>query len=143
MPHPAEGERRPPDYRHYLVAFELAWQRFQQEPTPHNREVLLAGELILYRELAKPGRFDLGQLVMTPGAGEAIQVAGHIPPEFLLRHKRGDWGELDEDDRQENELSVREGMRVFSAYSTRLSAKLWVITEHDRSVTTMLLPSEY
>jgi hypothetical protein len=90
--------------------------------------VLLAGELILYRELEKPGRFGLGQLVMTPGAGEAIQVAGHIPPEFLLGHKRGDWGELDEDDRQENELSVRGGMRIPSAYATRLNERLWVIT---------------
>jgi hypothetical protein len=143
MLHPAEGERRLPDYQHYLAAFELAWHRYQQEPTPHNQEVLMAGELILYRELEKPGRFDLGQLAMTPGAGEAMQTAGHIPPEFLLRHKQGDWGEVDEDDRQENELSVREGMRVLSAYSTRLSDKLWVITEWDRSATTLLLPSEY
>jgi hypothetical protein len=80
---------------------------------------------------------------MTPGAGEAMQSAGHIPPEFLLRHKHADWGELDEDDRQENERSVREGFRVLSAYSTRLSDTLWVITEHDRSATTLLLPSEY
>src|SRR5215212_5624969 len=126
MPHPPEGERRPPDYRHYLAAFELAWQRYQQDPTPHNRDVLVAGEQILYREPEKPGSFELGRLAMTPGAGEAIQTAGHIPPEFLLRHKHGDYGEVDEDDRQENELSVREGMRVFSAYSTRLEAKLWV-----------------
>ncbi len=143
MPDPAEGERRPPDYRHYLAAFELAWQRFQQEPTPHNREVLLAGELILYRELAKPGRFDLGQLVMTPGAGDAMQAAGHIPPEFLLRHKHGDWGELDEEDRLENERALAHGGRLFSAYSTRREEKLWVITEWDRSATTMLLPTEY
>ena len=91
MPQPAEQERRRPDYRHDLAAFELAQQRFQQEPTTHNREIFLAGELVLYRELEKPGKFELGQPVMTPGAMEAMQAAGRIPPEFLLRHKQGDW----------------------------------------------------
>jgi hypothetical protein len=91
MPQPTEGERRPPDYRHYLTAFELARQRFLEAPTPHSREVLLAGELVLYRELARPGRFALGQVVMTPGALEAMRLAGNIPPEFLLRHQHGDW----------------------------------------------------
>src|SRR5918998_1321857 len=124
MPLPAEGERRPPDYRHYLAAFELARQRFQQEPTPHNREVLLAGELVLYRELEKPGRFDLGQLVMTPGAGGAMQAAGHLPPEFLLRHKHGDWGELDEADKQANDRALQAGTRLLSAYRTRLDEPL-------------------
>ncbi len=52
-------------------------------------------------------------------------------------------GDLDEEDRQENELSVREGFRVFSAYRTRLDQPLWCITESDRSATTLLLPSEY
>jgi hypothetical protein len=143
MPHPAEGERRPPDYRHYLAAFELARQRYRQEPTPHNREVLLAGELILYRELEKPGRFDLGQLVMTPGAGKAMRADGHIPPEFLLRHKHGDYGELDEEDRHANDQALVYGSRLFSSYTTRLNERLWVITESDRSVTTLLLPQDY
>ena len=99
MPHPAEQERRRTDYRRYLAAFELAWQRFQQEPTLHNQAVLLAGERVLYRELEKPGPFELGRSVMTPGAMAALRVAGHIPPEFLLRHRNSEWDELDEDKR--------------------------------------------
>ncbi len=142
MPHP-EGEPRKPDYRTYLSAYEQAWQRYQREPTPHNLRVLHAGEEILIRELLKPGRFELGQLVMTPDAGEAIQTAGHIPPEFLLRHKNGDWGELPAEDIEENEWSLAHGARLFSAYATRREETLWVITEADRSVTTLLLPEEY
>ena len=67
----------------------------------------------------------------------------HIPPEFLLRHKHGDWGVLDEEERQENERSLIRGWRLLSAYDTRLSERLWVITEADRSATTILLPDEY
>ncbi len=142
MPQP-EREPRRPDYRAYLVAYEQAWQRYQADPTPHNLSILHAGEEILIRELLKPGQFELGQLVMTPGAGEAIHAAGHIPPEFLLRHKNQDWGELPEEDVRENEWSLVHGARLFSAYSTRREEKLWVITEADRSATTLLLPEEY
>jgi hypothetical protein len=69
--------------------------------------------------------------------------AGHIPPEFLLRHQHGDWGLLPEEDRLENERALREGSRLFSAYDTRAGERLWVITEGDRRATTLLLPSEY
>jgi hypothetical protein len=63
---------------------------------------------------------------------------------LLQRHVNGDWGDLSEDDRRENELSVREGFRILSAYILpRTRVKLWIITEADRSVTTFLLPSEY
>ena len=68
---------------------------------------------------------------------------GHIPPEFLLRHKHGDWGDLDPEDKHVNEEALRHGQRLLSAYHTRRSDKLWVITEWDRSVTTLLLPEEY
>jgi hypothetical protein len=70
-----------------LAAYERAWLQFQAHPTEHNRQVLLAGEEILIRELLKPGTFELGRLAMTPGAQTTMQEAGHIPPEFLLRHK--------------------------------------------------------
>lgn len=143
MPHPAEQERRRPDYRHYLQAFDRARRLYQDEPSSHHLAVLLAGEAILYRELAKPGRFELGQHVLTPGAMEAIRTAEQVPPEFLLRHQHGDWGELDEDDRRANDQALIHGSRLFSAYHTRLDEKLWVITEWDRSVTTLLLPEEY
>ena len=88
-------------------------------------------------------RFPLGQVVATPGALEAIEAAGQTPIEFIARHHVGDWGDLDEEDKQENELSVEQGYRILSAYQTNDHIKIWVITEADRSVTTLLLPAEY
>ncbi len=139
----AERDAPRPDYRTHLVAYERAWQRYHQEPTPHNLAVLATGEEILIRELANADRFALGQLVMTPGAQRVMQHAGHSPVEFLLRHAHGDWGTLDEEDRQENERALVEGSRLFSAYETRTKERLWIITEWDRSATTLLLPEEY
>ena len=85
--------------------------------------------------------FPLGRIVATPGALAALEAAGQPPQEFLARHMCRDWGDVAEEDRQENELSLREGFRVLSAYHTRLGEKLWVITEADRSTSTILLPS--
>jgi hypothetical protein len=65
------------------------------------------------------------------------------PVELLARHVTGDWGDLDDEDKKENELSVKEGFRILSAYHLETGAKVWVITEWDRSVTTLLLPDEY
>src|SRR5690349_18259051 len=93
-----ESERRTPDWRDYLAAYERAWQQFHDRPSEQHLAVLHAGEEILIRELLKPGKFELGQMVMTPGAQIAMTEAGHIPPEFLLRHKHGDWGDLDPED---------------------------------------------
>jgi hypothetical protein len=56
---------------------------------------------------------------------------------------RGDWGEVCEEDRQENELALRQGFRLLSVYTTQAGEKLWVISEADRSATTLLLPQEY
>jgi hypothetical protein len=138
-----ERERSQPDYRTYLVAYERVWQRYQNQPTEQHRSLLLTGAQLLYGELGKPGRFSLGRAVATPGAIEVLREAGHIPPEFLLRHKHGDWGDLDLEDKHVNEEALRNGQRLLSAYRTRLSDKLWIITEWDRSVTTLLLPDEY
>jgi hypothetical protein len=91
----------------------------------------------------KQSLFPLGQIVSTPGALAALEEAGHLPAEFLSRHAKGDWGDLCAADRQENELSLRKGFRLFSSYTLRNEQKLWIITEHDRSVTTLLLPLEY
>jgi hypothetical protein len=87
--------------------------------------------------------FPLGRIAATPGALAALGEAGQMPHEFLDRHARGDWGEVDAADGRENDRSVRHGFRILSAYKTHLGEKLWVITEADRSVTTLLLPSEY
>lgn len=88
-------------------------------------------------------RFSPGQIVATPGALAALADAGQTPLEFLLRHIAGDWGEVCADDAEENELSLREGFRLLSAYRTSKDVTLWIITEDDRSVTTLLLPDEY
>ncbi len=87
--------------------------------------------------------FPPGDIVATPGALEALEEAGQDPWEFLSRHLVGDWGELDPHDVRENELSLQEGFRLLSSYQTSKGKKLWIITESDRSVTTILLPSEY
>jgi len=88
-------------------------------------------------------RFSLGRTVATPGALAALEEAKQSPVEFLARHQAGDWVEMDDEDRRQNELSLRRGSSVFSAYHTVAGARLWVITEADRSSTTILLPSEY
>ena len=88
-------------------------------------------------------RFLLGQVVSTPGALDALLMAGQTPTVFLQRHLAGDWGDVDDDDRCENDRSVSNGCRLLSAYTLATGEKLWVITEADRSSTTILLPSEY
>jgi len=93
--------------------------------------------------LARRVNFRLGRTVATPGALEALKQAGQHPLQFLARHARGDWGELEPGDRRENDLSLKKGFRLLSAYKTSLGERLWVITEADRSSTTILLPSEY
>ncbi len=88
-------------------------------------------------------RFHLGRIFSTPGAVEALAGSNQHPVEFLQRHVSGDWGEVCDEDKSENEISVHEGFRILSAYSTTRGTKLWVITEADRSSTTILLPEEY
>jgi hypothetical protein len=88
-------------------------------------------------------KFLLGQLVATPGALHALEEAGQSPLEFLSRHQSGDWGELTEEDKKENEFSVLNDLRILSAYTLATSVKIWLITEADRSATTILLPEEY
>jgi hypothetical protein len=88
-------------------------------------------------------RFSLGQVVATPGALHALEKAHQSPHEFIVRHVVGDWGDLVDDDKAENELSVKEGFRILSAYRLKTGVKIWVITEADRSATTFLLPEEY
>jgi hypothetical protein len=86
---------------------------------------------------------DIGRMVATPGALKALAEAEQTPLEFLSRHMNGDWGEVGPEDWAENDLSVREGFRILSAYTLKTGVKIWIITEADRSVTTILLPDEY
>jgi hypothetical protein len=88
--------------------------------------------------------FPLGQVVSTPGAIQALMDEGYGTSDLLCRHVSGDWGELSEGDKEENELSLKEGFRLFSSYILpKTKVKVWVITEADRSATTLLLPDEY
>jgi len=95
------------------------------------------------QQISKQPAFELGQIVATPGALAALKKAGQQPGEFLTRHINRDWGDLDEEDRKENQYSLEHGFRLLSAYKTNAGDRLWIITEADRSVTTLLLPEEY
>jgi hypothetical protein len=87
--------------------------------------------------------FSLGRIVATPRALRALERAKQSAAVFLARHAAGDWGELDREDMRENEYSLTHGFRLMSSYTTAAGEKLWIITEADRSVTTLLLPDEY
>ena len=87
--------------------------------------------------------FDTGFVVRTPGALLALIDAQVSETSLVERHQAGDFGELCEEDRTANERSIEKGGRVFSSYAVAPDTKVWVITEADRSVTTLLLPSEY
>jgi hypothetical protein len=84
----------------------------------------------------------LGRVVTTPGALKLLLEVGGHPFDYLARHATGDWGELCAFDRRQNERALREGYRVLSSYDV-LAGRVWIITEADRSVTTILLPEEY
>ncbi len=87
--------------------------------------------------------FSLGSVCLTVGAKEALAESNQEPFEFLSKHQLGDWGDVCQDDKKENDFSVKNGFRILSAYLTAKHEKIWIITESDRSVTTILLPSEY
>ena len=85
--------------------------------------------------------FKLGKLLATPGLMESI-----TPEEMAIaigRHHNCDWGDVCKEDKEQNELSLKEGMRILSSYKTEDGVKFWIITEADRASTTVLLPSEY
>lgn len=91
--------------------------------------------------LVRADRFPLGHMVMTPGARELVPPSEMM--QALRRHARGDWGDLDREDSAANERALRGGGRLLSSYRTKADVKFWIITEADRSATTVLLPDEY
>ena len=88
-----------------------------------------------------PPRLNLGRTLITPGALKSL------PPEdipiALSRHAGGDWGNLDEEDLRANDRALVDGARILSAYHASNRVKFWIITEWDRSATTVLLPNDY
>ena len=95
------------------------------------------------QQIKKQRVFNLGQILATPGALAALQKAGQEPSDFLGRHVACDWGDLSDEDQKENNYSLENGFRLLSSYRTNAGDKLWIITEADRSATTLLLPEEY
>lgn len=88
-------------------------------------------------------KFRLGQVAATPGALEVLQQNNQSPWDFLSRHVVGDWGDLSDDDKELNDQALKDESRLLSAYKTTDGTKIWIITEADRSATTLLLPDEY
>ncbi len=86
-------------------------------------------------------KFPLGHLVATSNA--AAQLSNEALSDGLRRHASGDWGELDDEDRAENEDALAVGNRLLSVYTSSTGVTFWIITEWDRSVTTILLPEDY
>jgi hypothetical protein len=86
-------------------------------------------------------KFALGRIVATPNALQTVEPE-HVQ-KCLCRHAQGDWGDCSNADREENELSLKEGFRLFSVYHDSKGTKFWIITEADRSATTVLLPEDY
>jgi hypothetical protein len=110
---------RLPTWRTSLRAVEAARDVDIAERTLHNLRLAQRLGEFLTAELMRPGRFELGKTVATIGAHNTLAAAFHLPAEFLLRHKHGDWGELPAEDIRENEWSLEHGARLFSAYQTR------------------------
>ena len=88
-----------------------------------------------------PARFPLGQTVITPNARDTLDAEDVWV--CLARHQRGDWGDVCSDDHRANEEALCHGLRLLSVYHDREQVKFWIITEADRSVTTILLPEDY
>jgi len=94
----------------------------------------------------KTVQFRLGRTVMTRGVNALVAENTAIAKfvvESLVRHATGDWGNLSAEDKAENDLSLKQGLRLLSAYENEELPKIWIITEADRSATTVLFPNEY
>lgn len=88
-------------------------------------------------------RFQLGMIVATPGALAALDEAATNAEDLLIRHMSWDWGEIPPEDAEQNIYAVTHGLRIMSCYPLGTEVRIWIITEADRSATTLLLPEEY
>lgn len=102
----------------------------------------MIGDMTMVAAVGRP-RLALGRVYATPGALEVLGRIGVAPADLLERHAAGDWGDLDAEDWRANEVAVRDGDRVLSLYPVGDGDRVWIITEWDRSATTVLLPQEY
>jgi hypothetical protein len=90
-----------------------------------------------------PARFHLGHIAATPGVLSALEGDSSLAALLLTRHARGDWGDICPEDAALNNEALEGGGRIMSVYKLFAGATVWIITESDRSVTTLLLPDEY
>jgi hypothetical protein len=88
-------------------------------------------------------RFSSGQLCATPTVLAAFEETGESPFTFIQRHAAGDWGDVCPEDAVENALSLQRGFRLLSSYKLKSGTRFWILTEADRSATTVLLPQDY
>jgi len=87
--------------------------------------------------------FQLGRITATPGCLELLEKNNQAPSDLLDRHISGDWGIVDSEDAEANNFAVGNGERLLSSYELADGSRIWVITEWDRSATTLLQPDEY
>ncbi|MCP5244804.1 MAG: hypothetical protein H6937_02090 [Burkholderiales bacterium] len=90
-----------------------------------------------------PPLFPLGKVVATPNALDALDRAAVNSVDLIRRHQHGDWGNVPPSDAEENDRSVEQGFRILSSYPLSEDQNIWIITEADRSATTLLLPEDY
>lgn len=88
-------------------------------------------------------KVELGRILATPDALAALQESGQSPAEFLERHAAQDWGDVCSEDWKLNDLALVQGDRLLSSYRTRKNVVIWIVTEWDHSVTTIMLPENY
>ena len=100
-------------------------------------------KLVRIPMLINGGKIETGRVVATPAALSALRESKETATRFLMRHAFGDWGDVGPSDAKTNEQAVREGQRVHSVYTLSTGEKIWIFTEANRSVTTILLPDEY
>lgn len=99
-------------------------------------------------DVSRPVRFELGQVVMTPGVADLMEAGALTSAALLGRHARGDWGDGDIEDKRANDAAILSGDRLLSAYDVTPGLRVWIITEGEdddghRQATTLLLPDEY
>lgn len=142
-PHPALSEELQAAF-HRIIDYLWVDEERSCEAEPDAQHIFHSLALVrawLSQMGEPPAKFELGALFITVGAHKEIALEDVTIA--IARHSRGDWGQVDEEDRQSNEHALREGLRLISVYPTRRSGILWVITEADRSATMVLLPCEY
>lgn len=121
---------------------EASWSRYLQHaalPLPPRHD----GRTARASEASGTPLFSLGRVVATPAALSALKTHGIESVSLLQRHAFGDWGEVCIEDAQANQTALRDGSRLLSSYAVGPGTKVWIITEADRSVTTLLLPEDY